>query len=88
MRKTPAARELWASGYPELSEGFPGLLGAVTSRAEALVLRLSAIYSLLDCKGEIGPEHLTAAAAVWDFCEQSARSARSPLEGPGWQTIK
>lgn len=68
-----AARELWATVYPELSEGQPGLLGAVTSRAEAQALRLSLIYALLDCSKEIRVPHLTAALALWDYCEKSAR---------------
>jgi len=43
------AREMWHRVYPDLSEGQPGLLGAVTSRAEAQVVRLALIYALLDC---------------------------------------
>lgn len=73
ITRDDAARELWATVYPELSDGQPGLLGAVTSRAEAQVLRLSLIYALLDCSQEIRVRHLAAALAVWDFCEQSAR---------------
>ncbi len=47
VKRDPAAEELWAAEYESLSEGKPGLLGAVTSRAEVHVLRLSLIYSLL-----------------------------------------
>ncbi len=67
------AKALWAEIYPELSEGKPGLFGAVTARAEAQVLRLSALYALLDCSVVIRVEHVLAALAVWDYCEASAR---------------
>ena len=49
FRRTPAARELWQDRYPALSQGRPDVYGAATSRAEAQVLRLSAIYAALDC---------------------------------------
>src|SRR5262249_33228771 len=49
LKRDDAARELWAKIYPELSEGKTGLLGAITARAEAQVLRLSGLYAVLDC---------------------------------------
>jgi hypothetical protein len=55
-----------------LSQVRPGLYGAATSRAEAQVLRLSAIYAVLDCSPSIGLPHLQAALAVWDYCSASA----------------
>ena len=67
------ARKLWCDVYPELSEGKPGLLGAITARAEAQVLRLSLIYALLDLSTKVRPEHLKAALALWDYSERSAR---------------
>jgi hypothetical protein len=66
-------RKIWAEVYPELSEGSPGLLGAVTSRAEAQVMRLSIVYALLDCSQVVRKEHLRAALAVWDYCLASCR---------------
>jgi hypothetical protein len=66
------ARALWNERYPALSQVRPGLYGAATSRAEAQVLRLSAIYSVLDCSPIIGLPHLQAALAVWDYCFASA----------------
>ncbi len=63
----------WARVYPALSAGRPGLWGAVCARAEAQVLRLAAVYAVLDCSDEIRPPHLTAALAVWQYCEASAR---------------
>lgn len=67
------ARALWAAVYPQLSEGEPGLLGAILARAEAHVLRLSLIYAILDGAPAIRAEHLQAALAVWDFADASAR---------------
>jgi hypothetical protein len=69
-----AAKELWADVYAQLSEGKPGLLGAVTSRAEAQVTRLAMIYAMLDCSPWIKPIHLRAALALWKYCEASAEA--------------
>jgi len=73
MRRDEEAKELWKEVYPELSEGKPGLLGAVTGRAEAQVMRLACLYALLDLSDIIRLEHLCAALTLWDYCEQSAR---------------
>jgi phenylpyruvate tautomerase PptA (4-oxalocrotonate tautomerase family) len=62
---------LWERVYEELSEGKPGLMGAILSRAEAQVMRLAAIYAVLDCSSVIRPEHLRAALAIWDYAEAS-----------------
>ena len=73
MRRDPEAKELWAEVYPALSEGKPGLTGAVLARAEAHVLRFSMIYALLDGSELIRVPHLKAALALWDYAEASAR---------------
>ena len=72
VKRDDAAKALWAEVYHDLSEGKPGLLGAVLSRAEAQVLRLSVIYALLDKSSDIRVEHLQAALALWEYCERSA----------------
>jgi hypothetical protein len=66
-----AAQE-WAAAYAAMADGRPGLLGAVTARSEAQVLRLALLYALLDCAPVIRVEHLRAALAVWNYCEASA----------------
>jgi hypothetical protein len=71
--RSAATKALWEADYPVLSEGKPGLLGAVTGRSEAQVMRLSAIYALLDCSSEIQPQHHHAAMALWEYCERSAQ---------------
>jgi hypothetical protein len=73
LQRSKKARHLWYEVYEELSEGKPGLLGAVTSRAEAQVMRVASIYALLDSAKVIKRLHLKAALAVWKYAEQSAR---------------
>ncbi len=73
FRRTEAARKLWMDCYPALSQGRQDVYGAATSRAEAQVLRLSALYAALDCSGQVEASHLHAALAVWDYCQASAR---------------
>jgi hypothetical protein len=73
IKRCPIAVEIWRRGYPGLTDGKPGILGAVTSRGAPQVLRLACLFALLDGRNVIGPEHLTAALAVWDYCEASAR---------------
>lgn len=68
-----AARRRWWQLYPALSEPSPGLVGAVTARAEAHVVRLALLYALLDSAEQIGVAHLDAAVAVWDYAAASAR---------------
>jgi hypothetical protein len=73
LKRDEAARQLWHKIYPELSDGKPGLLGAVISRAEAQVMRLACLYALLDCSPEVRQVHLAAALALWRYCEDSVR---------------
>jgi hypothetical protein len=73
MRRDEEARELWGAVYGDLSEGRPGLTGALLGRAEAHVLRLALLYALLDQSPEIGAPHLLAALALWQYVEDSVR---------------
>jgi hypothetical protein len=70
---TPDARDAWARLYPSLSEGQPGLLGAILARAEAQTVRLAMLYALLDGLAVIDTVHLQAALAVWEYAEASAQ---------------
>jgi hypothetical protein len=67
------AKEIWRAVYGPLSEGKPGMLGAVTGRAEAQTVRLAALYAVLDISREIRREHIRAALALWEYAEESAR---------------
>ncbi|RQD69821.1 MAG: DUF3987 domain-containing protein, partial [Tindallia sp. MSAO_Bac2] len=73
IKRDEEARELWHLVYPELSEGKPGLFGAMIARAEAQVMRLASIYALLDLSNIIKLEHLKAGLAVWKYAEDSAK---------------
>lgn len=69
---TDAAQQMWCTIYPTLSEGHPGLLGAVTARAEPQCLRLALAFALADEADAIDRPHLLAAIAVWERAEASA----------------
>ena len=69
----PEARERWIDIYGPLSRGEQGLFGAATSRAEAHVVRLAAIYATLDRETKIRLAHLEAALALWRYSAESAR---------------
>lgn len=73
IKREAETRELWHAVYPALAADRPGMTGAILSRAEAQVLRLSVVYALLDFSGVIRAEHLAAALALWEYSETSAR---------------
>jgi hypothetical protein len=65
------AGAIWRKVYGPLSEGRPGLKGALLGRAEPHVMRLAMIYALMDRTALIEAPHLMAALALWDFVERS-----------------
>jgi predicted transcriptional regulator len=73
IKRDDEANQLWHQEYKRLSDGYGGLLGSVTSRATAQVIRLACLYALLDRSDIIRLEHLEAALAVWQYCEDSAK---------------
>jgi len=70
---TEGAKDIWRGVYGTLSDGKPGLFGAVVGRSEAQVLRLAALYATINGCRSIEAEHLEAALAVWEYTEDSAR---------------
>ncbi|MDA2911489.1 DUF3987 domain-containing protein [Nitrospiraceae bacterium AH_259_D15_M11_P09] len=70
---TDEAASEWKAIYPELSEGKPGMVGALLGREEAQVRRLVALYALLDKKAVAEEVHLEAALALWQYAEDSTR---------------
>jgi hypothetical protein len=72
LRRSVNAKKIWRKWYEALPEPH-GMLGAITSREAAQVVRLSMIYALLDKKSEIHSEHLKAAFGVWEYSLASAR---------------
>jgi hypothetical protein len=67
------AEGFWREVYGPLSEGKPGLFGAVVGRAESQVVRLAALYAVMNESRTIENEHLSAALALWNYAEASAR---------------
>lgn len=67
-----AARTTWHDIYAGLSEPTDGLVGSLTARAEAHVLRLAMLYTLIDGGTLICTTHLHAALALWDYAARSA----------------
>lgn len=72
LRRDEEARALWHEIYEDLSDGRPGLVGAVTSRAEAQTMRLALLYAVLDESPVIRRIHLEAALALWRYADDSA----------------
>jgi hypothetical protein len=70
---TDEASDEWVRLYDDLSEGRLGMVGAMTARGEAQVVRLAALYALTECSTQIGLHHLEAAVAVWRYSEASVR---------------
>ena len=64
---------LWEKAYMEMSKAHPGLFGGIIARSEAQVLRLSALYAMLDGSKFIMPIHLEAALELWRYSEESSR---------------
>ncbi len=61
----------WCAFYNAASDDVRGIVGALTARSEAHVLRLALMYAVADRSAELRREHLDAARAVWRYCEDS-----------------
>ena len=72
LHRDEMADQLWGRIYNKLSTGGPGLLGAVTGRAEPQVMRLACLHAVADQSSAIGIEHLRAALEVWRYAYESA----------------
>lgn len=81
IRRSPECEQLWESIYPALSAAGHGLGGALTARSEAITIRLSLIYALLDQSNEIRTEHLIAALALWEFAAASVKRLFGDMTG-------
>jgi len=69
---TSEAEEKWRGIYPVITKDLPGVVGVVTSRAEAQVRRLALIYALLAQHDAIEADDLRAAIVAWNYCHMSA----------------
>ena len=74
VRRSDEADSDWSCIYEYVeTRDEPGLLGALTARASAHMLRLSLVYALLDGSRTIQPEHVAAAYALWRYSDASCR---------------
>jgi len=73
MRRDDDAAAVWRAAYRELSEERTGLVGSITARGEAQVMRLACVYALVDQSAVVRIEHLEAALALWEYSEKCAR---------------
>ncbi len=71
LRRDTDAGRLWHLEYSRISAGRPGLLGAMTARAEAQTMRLACLYAVGDRSLVVGRAHLRAALELWRYCFDS-----------------
>lgn len=71
MRRDPNASALWHRIYGRLSAGRPGMLGAMTARAEAQVMRLACLIALGNLSDVVTLADLRAALELWQYCFDS-----------------
>lgn len=73
LQLSDRAQDAWRLLYHQLSAERPGLAGDLLGRAEAQVMRLAALYAILDGQNMIDSIHLTPACALWSYAEESTR---------------
>jgi hypothetical protein len=74
VRMGDDARGLWEAIYSSLAKSTEaGLIGAMTARDEAQMVRLAMLYALLDQTSVISYDHLAAAKAVVNYCYRSVK---------------
>jgi hypothetical protein len=81
VRLDAEARELWHHAYHQLARPQSGVLGQITARSEAHVIRLALLYALADGHQQISPAHLHAALALHDYAARSAAWALTAATG-------
>ncbi len=73
VRLHPDVETAWTEHYPKISQDAGGVFGTVTARAEAHVMRLALVYTLLDGQNTVSLRHFQAALSLWQYCYCSAR---------------
>jgi hypothetical protein len=81
LRRSSTAERLWEVIYNNIDDDVDGMVGALTARAEAQLLRLSVVYALTDGSRTIEVPHLEAALAVWRYSEKTLRSVFGDASG-------
>jgi hypothetical protein len=83
LTRSSEAEQRWSAIYHGLDDDVDGVVGSLTARAEAQMLRLSVAYALLDGSSTIEVAHLDAAEAVWQHCETTINRVFARKE-PDW----
>jgi hypothetical protein len=74
FRKTPEAKNYWDQLYRRLNaQKRNSTIDDVLARDTAHILKLALIYAICDQVTDIRTQHIEAAVAVADFCQNSAR---------------
>ena len=81
MSRSGLAEEMWENFYYVLPDDVLGIVGALSARIEAQMVRLSMIYALLDGLASIEPRHIRSAGDVWDYCGRSLQSIFGSFSG-------
>jgi hypothetical protein len=71
MGRSRTAQEYWVEQLGVLRKRRPGLLGAILARGPAQVMRLAAIYAVVDLSQTIDVVHLKAAMELWSYSIRS-----------------
>ena len=78
----PSARARWEQLYNLVADTeLPGLVGSITNRAEAYILRIALIHAALAGSRQIEEEPLEAAWALWRYSEDTCRYIWGDLTG-------
>ena len=83
LTRSVAAEDIWQKHYSRLSRERFGVGGALLSRAEAQVMRLAMLYSLLEQSARIEDRHLLAALELWRYVEDSVAHVFGNQTGHG-----
>lgn len=67
------SRDFWSEWYQHVSQDEFGIIGSVTSRSEAQVMRLALLFSMLDRSDYIEPKHIQAGMNLVNFCNDSVK---------------
>jgi hypothetical protein len=87
LKRDYETEAIWEEEYKRLTTRGETMTDALLSRAEAHVVRLSLLYALLDSARVIRKEHLRAALAFWDYCEESVRYVFGDAADPDYSKI-
>ncbi|MCA9092949.1 MAG: DUF3987 domain-containing protein [Planctomycetaceae bacterium] len=71
--RDPEADKVWDVVYRRMNEMIPDHTEPILARGESIILRLSLLFAVLDRSELIQIDHLNAAIALWDYCEDSVR---------------